>query len=255
MGGLAASRDRVDVWWCTPSELSAPKAVAVCTALLTPDEEADRQRLKFAENRHEFLTTRALCRTALSRYADVAPADWRFERSDHGKPEVASPAVDPTLAFSLTNTSALVACAVTTGQEVGVDAEDTTRSVELLELADRFFSPVESAALRALAPERRRARFFDYWTLKESYVKGRGQGLSIPLEAFSFHVDESAEIRMACDATFDDESAWQFQLFSPLDHVRLAVGVRRERRRDTEIRVEHFSPLTALCAGHGERPS
>jgi 4'-phosphopantetheinyl transferase len=34
-----------------------------------------------------------------------------------------------------------------------------------------------------------RQRFFELWTLKESDVKSRGMGLSIPLNKFPFDLD------------------------------------------------------------------
>jgi len=41
----------------------------------------------FARHRHEYLVAHALLRTALSRYAPVAPSAWTFTRGPSGKPE------------------------------------------------------------------------------------------------------------------------------------------------------------------------
>ena len=45
-------------------------------------------RFVFERDRRSFLMTRALVRTILSRYATVAPADWRFIANVHGRPEI-----------------------------------------------------------------------------------------------------------------------------------------------------------------------
>ena len=119
-----------------------------------------------------FLATRVLVRTVLSRYAPVAPADWRFAADEYGRPHVVGDG-QPRLSFNLSNTSRLVVCAVAQDTDVGVDAE-RVRPRTPLDIADRFFAPREAAALSALPTDEQLARFYDYWTLKESYIKARG---------------------------------------------------------------------------------
>ncbi len=122
----------------------------------------------------------------LSRYADVAPRDWPFRIDEHGRPELAArPAGTPDLRFNVSHTNGLVACAVTVGREVGVDVEHTGRRL-VHDVAERFFSPREVADLRACPAADQPVVFFDYWTLKESYIKARGLGLALPLRQFSF---------------------------------------------------------------------
>ena len=104
----------------------------------------------------------------------------RLERV--GKPTIAHPKDIAPLSFNLSHTERLIVCLVALDREVGVDAEDTERAGETVEVADRFFSPTEVAALRALPAQSRRRRFFQYWTLKEAYIKARGMGLSLPLK-------------------------------------------------------------------------
>ena len=66
-------------------------------------------------------------------------------------------------------------------------------------IANRFFSPTEAAALSGVPEHRRQERFFEYWTFKESYIKARGMGLSIPLDRFSFHYSDERAVRIAID--------------------------------------------------------
>src|SRR4029453_1384894 len=98
--------------------------------LITPDENERMVRFVFERDRRQFLITRALVRTMLSRYAEVAPRDWRFVTNQFGRPEVLDrPAHVPDLRFNLSHTDGLIACAVTVGREVGVDVENITRQV------------------------------------------------------------------------------------------------------------------------------
>ena len=155
--------------------------------LLTVDETKKQQRYKFQEDRHDALITRAFIRDLLSQYADIQPGNWRFEKGEKDKPEICNPPLP--LRFNISHTKNLIICAVMLNDDIGCDVENTTRNNDVLAIADRFFSPSESAELFSLPLEQQRSRFFDYWTLKESYIKAWGLGLAIPLKDFSFNLD------------------------------------------------------------------
>jgi len=171
-------------------------------------------------------------RTVLSRYRDVAPEAWRFELNEYGRPSIAAPDDARGLKFNLSHTNGMIACIVAEERDVGVDVEDRDRTGRLLEVADRFFSPLEVRALRSLPVDEQWERFFVYWTLKESYIKARGMGLAIPLSHFSFDVDDG--ISIAFDPKLDDDpSRWQF---TALSHGRRhAVAASVERQPDEVI--------------------
>jgi 4'-phosphopantetheinyl transferase len=227
---LSLQPGEAHIWYVFPEEITDPYLIAAYHMLMAPDEAVQQARFKFPEGRHEYLVTRALVRSVLSAYANVAPRDWRFVRNRYGRPEIAGPSGVPPLRFNLSNTRGLIACLVTLEREVGVDVEDTSRKGETVGVADRFFSPSESAALRALPEARQRHRFFDYWTLKEAYIKARGMGLAIPLEHFSFYLDEPAGIRIRFTPDLpDDPEAWQFCLWSPTARHRMAAALRKGR--------------------------
>ncbi|MET0594283.1 MAG: 4'-phosphopantetheinyl transferase superfamily protein, partial [Polyangiaceae bacterium] len=161
------------LWVARAPEILAPEIVDRYEAWLTHDEWTRYQSFHFERHRHLFLLTRGVVRRSLSRYAGVAPADWRFAVGSHGKPHIAAPSVMPPLSFNLSNTEGMVVCAITRGVEVGVDVENTSRLDDPVSIADRFFSPREVRDLHAVPSSRQRERFFAYWTLKESYIKAR----------------------------------------------------------------------------------
>lgn len=234
--------DEVHVWYLIPDELRDPHVLAAYEALLAGSERQRRARYHFEHSRREYLLTRALARTTLSRYADVAPAAWTFRENAYGRPEV-DVAGYGWLHFNLSNTRGLIACAVARDHEVGVDVEDTERHGETVDIADRFFSPVEVAALRALPETAQRGRFFDYWTLKEAYIKARGMGLAIPLDQFSFLLDRPS-IHIAFDPRLDDDaSTWQFQQFGWSPRHRAAAAVRRGAGPDLRFVDRRTVPL------------
>ncbi len=236
--------DEVHVWITFPGAIDAPDLLAAYDRLMTEDERRKQQRFYFEKGRHECLVTRALCRTTLSRYVDIAPQDWRFVKGPHGRPELPAGFCDVPLHFNLSHTDGLIACAVTLDREIGVDVEAIDRSGETVEIADRFFSPAEVRELRSLPEERQHSRFFDYWTLKESYIKARGMGLAIPLDQFSFHLGEDGPVRISFDARLEDDPAtWQFAQYRPTERHKMAVGVQRGTGPDLGIVVRKTVPL------------
>ncbi len=230
------------VWWVRPERVTDPALLRAYLGWMTPQERERHARFHFDQHRHEFLLTRALVRATLSRYADVAPEDWRFSQNEHGCPYVETPGHAVHLRFNLSNTTGLVACLVARDRELGVDVEPTERRGETVSIADRFFSPVEVDALRALPAEDQRRRFFEYWTLKEAYIKARGMGLALPLDQFSFHL-EARPIRITFGPKIADEPAsWQFDQFHPTGEHFLATALRR-RGPDVPIVVRETTPL------------
>jgi len=198
----------------------------VVVALATPDRSADAgrqaqmkgvlsacemerfQRFRLDRDRQLFLVAHALLRSTLSLYADVEPAAWQFRAGSHARPEIVAPRVP--LRFSLAHTSGMAACAVTLEHDIGIDVEEISGDARM-EVADRCFSLAELADLGRVSADRRAARFFEYWTLKEAYLKARGVGLSVPLDGFSLRQDVDNSWRIIFESPMNDDPArWSF---------------------------------------------
>jgi 4'-phosphopantetheinyl transferase len=237
--------DEVHLWWVLPDEITDPRLLAAYEALLSPEERARKARYHFEHSRREYLLTRALVRATLARYVDVAPAALTFSQNEHGRPEMARPELG-WLRFNLSNTKGLLALAVTRDRDVGVDVEDTSRRGDTVNVADRFFSPLEVDALHALPEDAQRDRFFAYWTLKEAYIKARGMGLAIPLDHFSFLLDAPLPIAIRFDPQLEDDPAsWQFERFVLTERHHTAAAVRRGAGADLRFVLRRTVPLTS----------
>ena len=215
---------------------------AAYRALLSKDEEERMARLIFERDRRRFLLTRALVRTMLSRYASVPPAGWSFITNVHGRPEILDrPRGVPDLRFNLSHTDGLIACAVTIGREVGVDVEHIGRRLTH-DVAGRFFAPREVNDLKAVSAEQQEKVFFDYWTLKEAYIKARGFGLALPLGDFAFTLSPPSPPAITFEPALDDDPAtWQFFQDWPTPQHRLGLAVRREGA-DLPVRIRSVIP-------------
>jgi len=225
------SPDEVHLWWCEPGEIAG---TALLHRLLSVEERARRERLQRPEDRHAFLVAHALLRTTLSRYRERPPEWWRFTTGPHGRPEIEGDAGTPTLRFNLSHTRDLVLVGVTRGHDIGVDVEDTRQHVDTASLAARFFAPEEHRALAELAPDERHRRFFALWTLKEACAKACGEGLSLPLDTFRFHLEGPRVVAALED---DDPLTWQLHLFSPTPRHVAAAAVRRPSTRPVAFTV------------------
>jgi 4'-phosphopantetheinyl transferase len=139
-----------------------------------------------------------------------------------------------------------VVLAITREHELGIDTEDTLTRAPPLEIADRFFARGEVASLRALPPERQPARFFQYWTLKESYIKARGMGLSLPLDQFAFHFPRPDRIRLEIQPQLQDAAAkwrlWQWWMDDRLQHM-VALCAQRVGTDPPRILLKEIVPL------------
>jgi 4'-phosphopantetheinyl transferase len=185
---------RVDVWLAP----FGAGDLGTSYALLDDREQAALNRLRIAGDRRSYVASHLLLRLALSRATEgtVPPTQWRFERSESGRPSVASDAELPRLEFSLSRSSGLsvVAVADTVGCRVGVDAECCDRALCCIP-ADVALSPAERAHLARYPAARQPAEFLKLWTLKEAYGKLRGCGVCLPLERIEVAVSPARLVR------------------------------------------------------------
>jgi 4'-phosphopantetheinyl transferase len=234
----------VHVWLAVPEQISDARLLERYGALLSDEERTRAERFRFAEHRHQFCVAHALVRSTLSRYADVEPGAWRFAIAERGRPEiVAAPGVPP-LRFNLSHAAGLVACAVALVRDVGVDVENISRRADTSSIAERYFAPSERRELArsGAGPE----RFYEFWTLKEAYLKARGVGIAAALEKISFEIEPGAPIRIHFADDFQDDAAsWQFALHRPSAHHVLSVAVRRSAEPDLSIVLRECVPLLA----------
>ncbi|GAA0819583.1 4'-phosphopantetheinyl transferase superfamily protein [Colwellia asteriadis] len=256
---LALAPNEIHLWLTDPNDITAndESLLSQYRTLLSEQETIKQQRYKFAKDRHDALITRAFVRDLLSYYADIAPQAWRFEKGEKDKPELVNPPL--ALRFNISHTKGLIACAVTLHDDIGCDVEDTSRSNDVLAIAERYFSSQETTELFALPSEQQRSRFFDYWTLKESYIKAWGLGLAIPLADFSFlitdqekstvsnnHFQIKDNIRLSfAPHRVDEPSIWRSWIIYPQvnEQHRIALSLRsasNKNNQDSQINLRFF---------------
>lgn len=232
----------MDVWLTDPDAIADPALLGAYEALLDQEEQQRHARYLVPRRRHDFLVSRALLRTALSRYCEIPPADWRFGVSEFGRPFVLNPAPGGELRFSLAHTAGLIACAVSREREIGLDVERLDRTVDMGGLARATFAPPEIARLQRLSGQAQVRSFFSTWTLKEAYAKARGRGLTLPFSEFWFEGEgESSAIRFP--AGWDDApERWVFRQVEIAGTHLLSLAIERSAGAEPRIQLQEVVP-------------
>jgi 4'-phosphopantetheinyl transferase len=198
---------------------------------LLSDEELQRNsNLPLATHRRRDIACRGGLRQQLSQLLNTPPGKIQLTRNRNGKPLLESSSC--ALYFNCSYGGDYIAFAFCNGVEIGVDIEYILRRSNSLGVAQHFFSPREAADLRALPEEQQRQRFFQYWTLKEAYLKARGEGIFLGLDKFSFHLPASEKSKIGisfCSDSFDQAHHWQFHCSSPVPNYQVAIAIRTAR--------------------------
>jgi 4'-phosphopantetheinyl transferase len=230
----------VDVWFARTGNLSDPELLERFERLMSPDERVRRDRFVFAADRELFLQARGMVRTILSRYTGVRPEDCAFEAAPGGRPLLAGAAARARIDFNLSHTRGLIAIAVTRDVRVGVDVEGTARPWSEA-LPPRFFAPAEAAALDELPPSEQQVRFYEYWTVKEAYLKAKGLGLALPLDGSVVTFPPGAPPAIAFTSIDDRADRWQLSLMEPCEGFRLALAIERDGA-DLPVTLREYTP-------------
>lgn len=249
----AAEPQRIDLpddeihLWLSNYEECPDSVLNAYRGLLSPEERAQEPRFWFAKDRRRYLVTRALLRLVLSRYTMVRPEQWSFDANAYGRPEIArSFEAARWLTFNLSHTHSLIALGISRSRAIGVDVENWVAREVSMNIADRYFAPDEVAALATVPREHQQFRFFEYWTFKESYIKARGMGLSLPLEQFGFRFLQEASVEIAIDPVLQDEPGrWHFWQLRPASEYLLAVGAQRLEARAPSLVVRTTVPMVS----------
>ncbi len=136
-------------------------------------------KYKFPEGKQRKVLGELLLRSMVNRDHHIKSADLRIAYTEKDKPYLES---HPHIHFNISHSGDWVVIAFSE-KPVGVDVEKI-RKVNL-NIARRFFSEYEKGVLFGLPEKEQYNYFFDLWTMKESFLKAIGTGLTRPLKSFT----------------------------------------------------------------------
>jgi len=179
---IILGRNEVHVWRASLDEFSPQRDNFLRT--LAAEEQTRAERFYFQIDSERFINAHGILRAILGLYLNRAPECLSFCYSSYGKPALTRESGGDAIRFNMSHSRGVALYAVTRDREIGVDLEFIRSDLEVEQIAERFFSRSEIAALRALPTDLQKYAFFLCWTRKEAYIKARGEGLSLPLNQF-----------------------------------------------------------------------
>jgi phosphopantetheinyl transferase len=150
--------------------------IADIKAVKLPADEMQRGgSMGHSESRGRYLAGRYLVRSLLSAWFSRAPEEIPMALGPAGKPFLSQ---DNMPHFSISHSGGLIGAIFHAGR-VGIDLEQE-RSMNIVALARRFFSPEEAAFLAVSGSLQ---DFFRLWCCREAAIKADGRGLASLLES------------------------------------------------------------------------
>ena len=227
---LALSCEDVHVW---RASLGQPvEHVRQLAQTLSYDEMMKAERFRFERDRRRFIVGRGVLRTILGCYLAVEPDKVQFRYSPRGKPYLAERFDSHRLRFNLAHSHEIALYALTCGREIGVDLEYIRPMLDMEQIAARFFSVRENAALCDIPDDQKLEAFFSCWTRKEAYIKATGEGLARPLDQFevSLAPGEPAQL-LSVEGTSEETANWSLEALVPVPGYVAAVAVAGHGRQ------------------------
>lgn len=146
---------------------------------LTKKKQLKIMRLHRYEDALRSLIADILLRTIVAEKVQISNKDIIFINNEYGKPFLK---MYDNFEFNISHSDEWVVCAID-NYPVGIDVQKVL-PIDL-NIAKQFFTKIEYEFLETKDASQKLLSFYDLWSLKESYVKADGKGLSIPLDSFS----------------------------------------------------------------------
>lgn len=154
-------------------------------SMVSKERQARVSRLRFDIDRICSMLGEIVARKCISEARGIPLESIEFQIGTHGKPYVH---LEKPLSFNWSHSGDWILFAMDS-EQVGIDVENV-RPVNEMDLASNFFDPLEVIQLEEMNSIERKRYFFKLWSLKESYIKWKGTGLSIKLNSFRFIYNE-----------------------------------------------------------------
>lgn len=189
--------------------------------LLSPYRQQKIALLKHEKDKNRSLGAGIALNHALEMYG-LKERSIEYKFGEWGKPSFK---YHPNIHFSLSHSGDYAICSIG-DRAIGNDIELVKQGH--LKVADRFFAGEELAWMRKEPDDEEiTQRMFRIWTMKESFLKATGKGISLPLDAFAVVMDEENH-KIRVKQTFNAKY-YHMKEYSEIAGYRVAVCCEESR--------------------------
>lgn len=195
---------------------------------------------KYINNKDKVRTLlgEVLIRTIISKKLNINNDFIQFEQNEFGKPYLKG---NPYFNFNISHSGDYVACGIDCSA-IGIDIEEIS-DIKYVEIARRFFEKNEFNYVIKGNLYTALGRFYEIWTLKESYIKCCGQGLLIPLKSFSVDIDQYGNIKVTVNG---EDEKYAFKKFDIGGGYKISVCSLNKEASNNVVMIEQNTLINAF---------
>ena len=221
--------DFLDIWTVNLRAINLNNS-AYLKQILDEAELNRANAFKFEKDKVAFLKRRVALRRVLAHYATSPNKKWRIERKKMEKPRLSQSQYQ----FNTSNSNDYALIAVSS-HDVGIDVEKIAPLEDLMSVAQTVFTQPELDTLIVQSDEiPRQTTFYQYWSLKEAYLKGIGLGFSVNPKEVTFDLAKSQLLKSPPQHASTSWYFWQLQSL-PGYAIAVASTIRQPTIRTFEI--------------------
>jgi 4'-phosphopantetheinyl transferase len=223
--------NEVHIWWVRTD--SPEWDIESMYSALSGDEKKRADRFHFPHHRQRFIVAHSLLRSILGIYLGQTPASLKFLNDSKGKPYLKPNGADTGLYFNLSHSNDVALLGIVLNRQIGVDIEFIRPLSNMESIAGRYFSESEMNMILNRPEKECNQIFFNYWTIKEAYLKATGEGISglAQMNILSCVQDNEFHHTKITDAS---NKPWSIRLIHPTPGYAAALAVEGN---------EAFSPI------------
>ncbi len=237
-------QNSIHIWITDIEKVTDPYLMDVYRSILSDEEKERLERYRFEKDKNSFLISHAMVRSVLSNYIEIAPKDLQFKIDKNGKPEVCSEEGESLLLeYNLSHSGKYAVVAVTNEIVCGIDVEKIDAKRDFWDIAQNYFSSKEILDLKSALEQDQAHRFFTYWTLKEAYIKAKGETIASSLNKVSFDLHHQNQISAELDGFGDNDKRWQFYSQLLDDEYVMSLALLHENPLDFKVELFEIIPM------------